>query len=236
MLIAGIGFPLNEAILENGGSPYPNVVEVMVEEKFIASRVYSLYLDDIETSTGSIIFGGIDSEKFCGTLATLPMNTYLNTTIAIAMDITLTGLTLTSPGGVNTSYVSSPLNVLLDSGSTFMHLPSDLVDSMAQTLGATYDSDAGQYGWADCSERSDEGILTFSFSGVEISVSSDQFVVPVIANNGTVLPMCALGLVSETDPESYSLGDTFLRSAYVVYDLVSSLYIRTHLRTIKKFH
>jgi Eukaryotic aspartyl protease len=225
MLIAGIGFQQNEAILGNGGSAYPNVVEVMVKEKFIASRVYSLYLDDIQTSTGSIIFGGIDSEKFCGTLATIPMNTYLNTSIAIAMEITLTDLALTSPDGGDTTYVSSPINVLLDSGSTFMHLPSDLVDSIAQTLGATYDPDAGQYGWEDCNERFDHGVLTFSFSGVEISVSSDEFVVPAVADNGTVLPMCVLGLVSETNPLDYSLGDTFLRSAYVVYDLVSPLCI-----------
>lgn len=71
--IMGIGYDTNEAIVSQGGDQYPNLVDVMVSQGLIQTRSYSLYLDDLEADTGSIIFGGIDSAKYQGQLAVLPI-------------------------------------------------------------------------------------------------------------------------------------------------------------------
>jgi len=49
--IMGIGFDKDEAIVSEGGNPYPNLIDEMVTQNFINSRAYSLWLDDLRTST-----------------------------------------------------------------------------------------------------------------------------------------------------------------------------------------
>ena len=55
----GIGFDLDEA----AETVYPNIIDDMVSQGLIATKAYSLYLDDYDSPTGSIIFGGVDSGK-----------------------------------------------------------------------------------------------------------------------------------------------------------------------------
>ena len=63
--VIGIGFDENEASLTSITSvPYPNLIDQMVSQGLINTKAYSLYLDDLEESTGSIVFGGVDTNKF----------------------------------------------------------------------------------------------------------------------------------------------------------------------------
>jgi hypothetical protein len=47
--IMGIGFDTDESIVNSGGNPYPNIIDVMVQQKIINTRAYSLWLDDLGT-------------------------------------------------------------------------------------------------------------------------------------------------------------------------------------------
>jgi len=47
--IMGIGFDVDESIASAGGTPYPNIIDVMVTQKIINSRAYSLWLDNLGT-------------------------------------------------------------------------------------------------------------------------------------------------------------------------------------------
>lgn len=63
--IIGIGYDENEASLTSITSvPYPNLIDQMVSQGLINTKAYSLYLDDLEEATGSIVFGGVDTNKF----------------------------------------------------------------------------------------------------------------------------------------------------------------------------
>lgn len=63
--VIGIGYNINEASMTSFTSvPYPNLVDQMVSQGLINTKSYSLYLDDLEEATGSIIFGGVDTDKF----------------------------------------------------------------------------------------------------------------------------------------------------------------------------
>jgi hypothetical protein len=227
--VMGVGYPSNEAIVQFGTTTYPNLVDTLVSEGLIASRTYSLYLDDINASTGNILFGGVDTDKFSGTLATYPINTD-SSGIATQFVITLTALSLTPPGGSETSVGSSslPLSVLLDSGSSFMSLPSAMVKSLASTMGATYSNTLGGFVLPNCNQQYSSGTVNFFFSGVELKIPYDEFIINPTATDGTFFKysdgtnVCLLGAIPGTSDSVAVLGDTFLRSAYVVYDLVYS--------------
>jgi hypothetical protein len=68
--LLGLGYSVREASARNMGIRYPNFVETLVNTGQIASRLYSLYLSDLGRY-GSIVFGGIDAQKYEGDLVTL---------------------------------------------------------------------------------------------------------------------------------------------------------------------
>jgi hypothetical protein len=235
--VMGVGFALNEAILQFGLQPYPNLVDQMVSQNHIQSRTYSLYLDDIDASTGSILFGGVDTDKFSGTLSTFPINTDGSGT-ANQFVITLTGLSLSPPSGSTTGIGSSslfPVNVLLDSGSSYISLPTGMATALATAMGATFSRQLGGYLLPNCNSQFSSGSLNFFFSGVQISVPYDELIVNPTATDGSTFlyndgsPACMLGILSGTSDNIAVLGDTFLRSAYVVYDLVTPPLIECRL-------
>lgn len=230
--VLGVGYRSGEAIVNIGQPPYPNLVDQMVSQQLIKSHTYSLYLDDIDTSTGTILFGGVDLDKFHAPLATLPINPNENGSIS-SFYVTLTGISITTPGSSNPVQIQAssalPLSVLLDSGSTLLSLPSALLNSIAETMGAVYSSNAQSYILPDCSSQFADGSLSFFFSGVQINVPYNEFIINVYNPNGSLVtdnngnPLCVLGaMIDDVDPFGI-LGDTFLRSAYVVYDLVCSI-------------
>ena len=45
--VMGIGLDSDESIVGNGGRPYKNLVDMMVEQGLINSRSYSLWLNDV---------------------------------------------------------------------------------------------------------------------------------------------------------------------------------------------
>jgi hypothetical protein len=49
--VMGIGFASGESIVSDGGTPYKNLVEMMVQQGLINSRTYSLWLNDVGKST-----------------------------------------------------------------------------------------------------------------------------------------------------------------------------------------
>ena len=233
--VMGVGFASNEAILQYPNtSPYPNLVDQMVSQNYIQSQTYSLYLDDIDDSTGTILFGGVDTDKFSGTLATFPINTD-GTGVATQFIITLTGMSLTTPEGSTSGIGASanyPLSVLLDSGSSYMSLPQNIVSSLASAVGAQYSDQLGGYLLNNCNQEYSSGSLNFFFSGVGISVPYDEFIVNPTSTDGIPLSfpdgslVCMLGVIPGASDQIAVLGDTFLRSAYVVYDLVTGFTFR----------
>ena len=237
--VLGVGFASNEAILQfpDEGS-YPNLVDQMVSQGTIGSQTYSLYLDNIDDSTGVILFGGIDTDKFTGTLSTFPINTDA-TGVASDFVITMTGMSLTTSGSTNGVGSSSlyPMSVLLDSGSSYMSLPTSLVEGIASSLNAQYSNQLGGYVLPNCNQEFASGSLNFFFSGVQISLAMNEFIVNPTATNGEPFsynngqPVCMLGILPGTVDNIAVLGDTFLRSAYVVYDLVPFLTLQAFSRS-----
>lgn len=222
--VLGIGYASNEVAVNRAGlDPYPNLPEAFVNAGLIASNAYSLWLNDLDSAEGQILFGGVNTAKYSGDLATVPIiQTYGG---YYELVIALTGVAI---AGQNLSSSSSlPAAVLLDSGSTLTYLPNDITQDIFNKLNAVYQSQLGA-AYVECSQNSDTETVDFDFSGQTISVPYDELFLdagtnsqgqPLTFQNGE--QACLFGIAPSQGSEAV-LGDTFLRSAYVVYDLANN--------------
>ncbi|KAE9372441.1 acid protease [Stipitochalara longipes BDJ] len=234
--VMGIGYSLNEASDDPRTEPdpftYPSIIETMVSQGLINTKAYSLYLDDLEASSGSIIFGGYDTTKYQGTLSQLPIvgeplgnGTSVYQEFGVAMSaVGISGKTLT-----NSSFADV---AILDSGTALTYVAPDLMKLIIKDLGAVDDTKNTENIYVDCKLRNASTIFDFSFGGATIGVPASEMIFDLTGifttdpNAMPTLPftsVCALGIQGQAGGPPYILGDTFLRSAYVIYDLKNNL-------------
>jgi len=210
--IMGIGYTLNEAILTTpGAEPYVNLPLNMMQNGFINANAYSLWLNDLDASTGSILFGGVDTDKFTGTLEAVPIIKEQGVYAEFIIGLTAVGMN-GNQGSIATN-VNTP--ALLDSGSSLMYLPNNIASEIYALTGAQYNSQEGA-AFIDCSQAYNKSTIDFTFSSPTISVAMSELV--IVAGVQGNKEVCILG-IAPADGTTPVLGDTFLRSAYVVYDL-----------------
>ncbi|KAL7800006.1 aspartic peptidase domain-containing protein [Trichoderma ceciliae] len=231
--ILGLGFKENVAAKDE----YPTVIDNMVSQNIIPVPAFSLYLNDLQTSQGSILFGGIDTDKFHGGLATLPLQP-LPASVAITQEIVMYNVQLNGfkVSGVDTPAVNA--TAILDSGSTISLLPDAVVQSIWKHF-KVLNIQGIPIPFIDCAQANSKDVtFSFQFTNKTIRVPIDEMVINNLASVQDDLLMdptlgdlfkgwtgvCTFGIGSTTNYGITSssfvlLGDTFLRSAYVVYDL-----------------
>ncbi|KZF21298.1 aspartyl protease [Xylona heveae TC161] len=223
--ILGIGYPINEVQVNVAQQqPYPNLPQLLANKGMINSNAYSLWLNDLDSSEGAILFGGVNTAKYTGELSTVPV---------IKEDgfyqeflIGLTGVSITESGKKTTLTASgTAVGVLLDSGSSLSYLPNDVTEEIYNAVGATEDQGVA---FVPCSLAGNDTTIDYTFSSPTISVSMDELVLdagtddqgnPLTFKDGT--PACLFG-IAKADNSTLVLGDTFIRSAYIVYDLTNN--------------
>jgi hypothetical protein len=232
--VLGIGFTANEA----AETLYPNLVDQMVAQDFIPTKAYSLYLNDYQSSTGNISFGGVDTEKFIGGLTVIPIVPDAQTQNFTSFTVNMTAVSYAFSNGTtgNARLQGGGLDAILDSGTTLSYLPDDVATPLFDALGAFTYSSLGSVGltMVECSLATSGLELTFRFNeSVSIVVPADEIVIDAFVQ-GVIPPEipleqpCLFGIQNSGDSlpsegarqiDFALLGDTFLRSAYVVYDL-----------------
>lgn len=226
--VMGIGYPsLEVAVQVKGDQPYPNIPQAMADQGLIQSPAYSLWLDDLNAATGEILFGGVDTNKYHGSLATLPI--VKEQGVYVEMIVAMTGISV-SANGANTTMTSKTYPVLLDSGSTLTYLPTSVAAKIYSALGVEFSQ---QYSapFCQCSLANTSSTIDFIFGGKVISVPMSEM---VLSADGTTVQSsstgqtldCIFGIFAASGSggsgTAYTLGDTFIRSAYVVYDLANN--------------
>lgn len=219
--ILGLGYKTNEVQVGRAGlAPYDNLPAKMAASGMINSNAYSLWLNDLDANTGSILFGGVDTEQFEGELKTLPIQA--EGSVYAEFLITMTGLYM----GSEAIATNQALAVLLDSGSSLTYLPDSMVETIYQKVSAQYDSSEGA-AYIACSQAKSNNSLRFNFSEPIIEVAMDELVLELVTASGKRPTFqdgseaCLFG-IAPAGTGSNVLGDTFLRSAYVVYDLANN--------------
>ena len=118
------------------------------------------------------------------------------------------------------------LPVSLDSNYLASYLPGSVLDPIIGGLGAINDDDIGGF-IVPCSQACSSTTLNFGFGGdggPSIAVPLAELISPIINHDGSHRafrngePICSFGILPG-DPGPYLLGNPFLRSAYIVYDL-----------------
>ncbi|RCI13998.1 putative aspartyl protease [Ophiocordyceps polyrhachis-furcata BCC 54312] len=225
--VLGIGLSSNEAQAargggRRGGDEYVNFPAKMADDGVIASNSYSLWLNDISAPDGSVLFGGVDSDRYVPPLVAMPMQKVDGKFSEFF--ITMTSISLNN----DTLADNLSLAVLLDSGSTFSYLPNKVAQSVYSAVNARFNDQSGA-AFVPCSLASSDASLRFNFSSpASVTVPLRELVIDPTSlsgrpvNFGDGVPACYLGIMPSGGSSGSSanvLGDTFLRSAYVVYDL-----------------
>lgn len=229
--IMGVGYNTSEANIETGnGTVYPNLPEALVNAGLIHTNAYSLWLDDLASSTGSILFGGIDTAKYTGGLVSIPVYPSAGDSVITSFTVAFTSLGATSSSGSDQLTPSDYAEAaILDSGTTITLLPDGLAAVVFEELGATVSEELGVV-VVPCTLANNSGTLNYGFGGSDgptIKVSMSQLVLPLTTSSGRTprysdgTAACQLGIQAAGElPVLF--GDTFLRSAYVVYDLINN--------------
>jgi hypothetical protein len=180
-----------------------------------------------EATSGSILFGAVDTAKYSGDLISVNVYPDEEGGRVISFTVAFTSLSASSSSGTDqltpSNYASA---AILDSGTTITLLPDDIARTVFEELGAQNSEQLGAV-VVPCTLAQNTGTLNYQFGGVggpTIKVAMSQLVLPLVLSNGEVPTYtngeaaCQLGIeAAGTLPVLF--GDTFLRSAYAVYDL-----------------
>ncbi|KAG2007935.1 hypothetical protein GB937_008127 [Aspergillus fischeri] len=210
----GLGFPALEATR----TQYPNFPQALVQAGHIKSATYSLWMEDVTSHSGTILFGGVNTAKYLGQLQTIPLQPTGG--VYTFFRVILTGLALQQRGSNTTKYPDTefPLLVTIDSGASVTRLPKSLTTAIYSGLGVTHNAEYN-VPVLPCSMKDRDITLTFDFSGVRINVSIHELVLNGVDMDGDTV-LCVFGIYTSTSGIPV-LGDTFLRSTYVVFDLAN---------------
>lgn len=206
--LIGIGFPDNEVQAEEENSPYDNFPAMLFKRGYIASYTYSIWLNEIG-KTGSIVFGGYDRAKFEGNLVTMPIIKFKEKYIYFNVELEFIEFRGRRVNG--TKRKGDPLPAILDSGSTQATLNEEMTKAVYAWLDATVQE---EYGRIDCNARGIQETLNFGFPGITIRVPISELVLnPSTNEEGPCY------FLIDPSPGDVVLGDSVLRSAYIVHDL-----------------
>lgn len=213
---------------------YSNLPYRLAEQGIINTPSYSLCLDSLKASSGTIIFGGVDMSKMSGPLTLHPLINFHpeNHPDPVSFFITLDSVDLVGGAPLNALNVTSA--ALLDSGATMTYLPPSSWAVLADRFQVQFDTQRG-FKVAKCSLGLSGQYLEYSFQGSKIRVPVSALLDPLINSDGSPVvvkgsaapgePLCrflvAPNANDETGTSTIILGDSFLRSAYVVYDLAN---------------
>ncbi|KAK0112783.1 hypothetical protein ONS95_014516 [Cadophora gregata] len=204
---------------------YPNFMDQMVSNGLTNTKVYSLWLNSVDSDTGSILFGGVDTEKYYGTLYSMPIHkdkkgNYTTFTVG------LTSMSITPEDGTTIPITNPSFStpIILESSTTVIYLPGEVVSTIYSLFDVTFTNSTP---YVDC-KYSNSSYMTFTFeSGSVVKVAYSELINKIFVSSPepTTLPfsdVCILGILEGYVPGGYLLGDFFLRSAYVVFDLTNN--------------
>jgi hypothetical protein len=186
----GLGYSVKEPSAFHYGVHYPNFVETLVNAGEIASRFYSLYLSNIG-QYGSIVFGGVDTQKFEGDLVTLncfPVGKVVNTFL-----LSMPKVTVVNGNGTTTQLIdrTNTQHGFFDSGTTVWYVEDSVYHQILDLTGFVFVPEEGA-AIRLCVEVSNTTAFDFEFGGFQgnnatqarLRVPLSQMVLPVSNETG----------------------------------------------------
>jgi Eukaryotic aspartyl protease len=209
---------------------YPNFMDQLVSQSFISSKTYSFYFNDLASTSGSIVFGGIDTHKFNGTLEVVAST---NDTVDMSRIAILDSRGATVILINSTESAESGLTAVFQTSSLLIWVPASVLAGTISYFGAFDDRNSSGLVFVDCEKLTSDAGTLFEFTfgrsfGPTINVPISEMILPLhyflepqaAVPKTTFASTCVLGMTANDAAESFAvLGNTFLRSAYAVFDL-----------------
>ncbi|OJD10227.1 hypothetical protein AJ78_08679 [Emergomyces pasteurianus Ep9510] len=225
--VMGLGFLANEVeVAVKHRDPYLNLPFALKEAGLIACACYSLWLNTMDSSHGVVLFGGIDVEKYDGTLEPVALLRTEGDTIR-QFSVKLAWLEIETESGTKDMGAGFlPTAVVLDIGTSVTYLPDIVVEGIYEELGVV--KEETDLDLIKCSLKDSDITFIFYFDGATIEVPVRDFIIntapgpdgePIRFDDGE--PICFFG-IAPAGPRPSILGITFLRSTYILYDLEST--------------
>ncbi|KAJ5273809.1 hypothetical protein N7478_008934 [Penicillium angulare] len=213
-LVVNMGTDLNEFlgigyIVSDKLDAPASILQALLDQGHIKSAAYSLWVDEPTGTTGTILFGGVDTTKYTGELYTMSVpavngTRYLPTVLMTKVTVQTSSV---SPGNSSTL----PTYMVLSSTSPQTVLPTETVEQVFKDLNITWDEEY-QVGMIDCGASEKDYSITFTFGDFSIKAPVSDFIATGNSDR------CQFNFVPSLGGTPILASD-FLRRAYVVYDL-----------------
>ncbi|CAN3373690.1 hypothetical protein DIURU_005492 [Diutina rugosa] len=200
--ILGVGKEDLEASYKHNNVSYPNFTQKLKDDGLIGSNSYSYFLNKTNATTGSVVFGGRDLAKVKGPVATITPNT---TDVDSQYDSVTVSKFTDDNGGE-----APELEVVLDTGTTLSYVPFDTIDAL-KVPGVSIDVNH----YVITCDQPDDKYVSFWFGDVQIKASYNDLAVREYDDDGKFTGRCLFGIQGKQWPDPQTLGQTFLRNAYI---------------------
>ncbi|ODV61854.1 pepsin-like aspartic protease, partial [Ascoidea rubescens DSM 1968] len=205
---------------------YNNFPYRLKQSGYINKTLYSLYLNDTNSKTGSILFGAIDRSKVLDGLVTLPIvNPSSSKSKPTHFYVKMTSLSIENNrakkilSSNNPNAIAPNSFVLLDSGTSLIHLPNiPKKFKLSQSI-ELVNLDSSYFLYRECSDLESAFStkkLFFIFGKKVIDVHMLSLIGQLSNEDG--VSYCRLSIIGNDQNKSI-LGASFLRYAYVLYNL-----------------
>ncbi|KAK9382648.1 aspartic peptidase domain-containing protein [Kockiozyma suomiensis] len=212
----GLGMIFNE----QSSAQYANLPLLLRMNNITKLDSYSVWLNDVHSSSGTVLFGGIDLGKFSGGLLVSDMHpredgSFVHPNISITRILvrsarTLVELVIMGQNSTNTDLENALVYSVIDTSAVESRLPADILLPLASIFGySSFSAEYNMYTY-DCAGIPSQYLIIIELEGkLSIAIKASQ----VFYRIGDI---CVLGIMPTDD---YSvLGQSFLRSIYFVLD------------------
>jgi len=181
----------------------------IMQQKLVPKAVFSFYLQGGSegANTGELLLGGIDESHFTGAIKYVPL---ISETF---WEIEMESLSV----GSHTDGLCSNCKAVVDTGTSVIAGPSDVVSQINTWLGAINYEGEGVF--PSCPDLSTLPNVTFRIEGNSYVLQPQDYVLKVSVFGQT---QCLTGFIGLDIPAPYGplwiLGDTFIRTYYTVFD------------------
>lgn len=207
--VFGVSFAQAESSFDpkDPGKMYDNFPFAAKKAGYVNKAAYSVFLDDPKTNKATFLMGGVDHAKFEGDLLWLNVSNPRGGASVHMNSVTFGDKTM-----------SVQEDVVLDTGTIFSTLPDDVFNELKTSLKLGGFNKFLKIYYIDCDAKFS---LSFNFPGKTIIADQTSLVVPIGPYTGDESDKrCGFGFQpSSTWNDGNIFGDTFMRNAYVVYDL-----------------
>jgi len=185
----------------------------MIAQNLVSQQIFSFYLTNDPSKTGELLFGGMNTAHFTGSINYVPLTakTYWQFDF---QDMQV--------NGVNQHFCSPNCKVISDTGTSLILGPYTPIKQLNTQLGAVEIPGTGEFMIA-CHKISTLPIINILINGKSYPLTPEQYIIKETSDGVTE---CISGFMGMDIPPPtgpiWILGDVFLAVYYSIYDFANS--------------